>query len=203
MLAPKRNEVARNSEPPLQSGDRRMQIVRAAYCAIAEKGFEGLRMREIAARVGLNHSTLHYYFHGKEALIAGVMDYMVQELSLGRDNWSSTKELSPREQLAAHFATLVRQAREHPEMFVVLAEIHARSTRDPGIRAVMRAHERGWKRLIAGIVRAGVRCGDFRPMLDTDAVADIVIALIRGLNLGYSSSTASERVLRQLLLWLE
>ena len=129
------------SQASHQSKGRSKEIARAAYHAIAEKGFEGLRMREIAARAGLNHSTLHYYYAGKEALIAGVMAYMVEELSLGRDNAASE---SPREQLAAHFSALLHQAREHPEMFVVLAEIHGRSARDPGIRAVMSRNERAW-----------------------------------------------------------
>lgn len=161
-------------------------------------------MREIAARAGIDHSTLHYYFHGKEALIAGVMDYMVQELSLGRDSRLSNRQRSPREQLAAHFAALLRQAREHPEMFVVLAEIHARSIRDPEIRSVMQTNERAWKKFIVGILRAGVRCGDFDSALDIDIAATGVIALIRGLNFGHSGTlNGEERVLRQLVNWLE
>lgn len=187
----------------IEPKNRRSQIVRAAYCAIAEMGFEGLRMREIAARAGIDHSTLHYYFRSKESLIAGVMDYMVQELSLGRDTEMSDRQRSPREQLDAHFASLLRQAREHPEMFVVLAEIHARSARDSGIHSVMQSNERAWKKFIVGILRAGVRTGDFDPMLDTDIAADAVLALIRGLNLGYSLNlTRAERALGQLVKWL-
>lgn len=187
----------------IESKNRRSQIVRAAYCAIAELGFEGLRMRGIAARAGVDHATLHYYFRGKESLIAGVMDYMVQELSLGRDTEMSGRQRSPREQLDAHFAALLRQGREHPEMFVVLAEIHARSPRDPGIHSVMQSNERAWKKFILGILRAGVRTGDFDPMLDTDIAADAVFALVRGLNLGYSLNlTRAERALGQLVNWL-
>ena len=160
-------------------------------------------MREIAARAGIDHSTLHYYFRGKESLIAGVMDYMVQELSLGRDTEVSGKQRSPREQLDAHFAALLRQGREHPEMFVVLAEIHARSARDPGIHAVMQNNERAWKKFILEILRAGVRTGDFDSTLNADIAADAVLALIRGLNLGYSLSlTGAERALGQLAEWL-
>jgi AcrR family transcriptional regulator len=189
------------SQTSLRTKDRRKEIARAAYCAIAEKGFEGLRMREIAARAGLNHSTLHYYYAGKEALIEGVMAYMVQELSLGRDNAAPT---SPREQLAAHLAALLHQAREHPEMFVVLAEIHGRSARDPGIRSVMSRNERAWKKFIIEILRAGIRCGDFAPGLDADVAAEAVVALIRGLNFGHSGSIArAERALRLLMKWLE
>lgn len=192
------------SQTSKQAQDRRRQIAHAAYRAIAEKGFEGLRMREVAARAGLNHATLHYYYDGKEALIAGVMTYMVQELSLGRDNAPPGRPRSPRSQLAAHFAALLHQAREHPEMFVVLAEIHSRSARDPGIRSVMSRNERAWKKFIIDILRAGIRCGDFAPGLDPDAAAEAVLALIRGLNFGPAGSIPrAERALRLLMGWLE
>jgi AcrR family transcriptional regulator len=55
--APKSKDSAKNNE-------RRRGIVQAAYQTLAEKGFEGLRMREIAKRAGIDHSTLHYYFSG-------------------------------------------------------------------------------------------------------------------------------------------
>lgn len=183
--------------------ERRSRIVQAAYLTIAEKGFEGLRMREIGARAGLDHSTLHYYFAGKEALIAGVMEYMVLELSLGRETTRGGVRLRPREELTSHFAALVRQAREQPAMFVVLAEIHARSTRDPGIRSVMSANERTWKKLIVRILRRGMGCGDFDPALDADVAAEAILALVRGLNVGSSAGLArAERALHQLTSWL-
>ncbi|TMC63676.1 MAG: helix-turn-helix transcriptional regulator [Chloroflexota bacterium] len=49
--------------------DREQALVEAAFNQIAERGFEGLRTREVAAGVGLNIATLHYYFPTKEALI--------------------------------------------------------------------------------------------------------------------------------------
>ncbi|TMG42173.1 MAG: helix-turn-helix transcriptional regulator, partial [Chloroflexi bacterium] len=49
--------------------DRHEALVQAAFNQIAERGFEGLRTREVAAEVGVNIATLHYYFPTKEALI--------------------------------------------------------------------------------------------------------------------------------------
>jgi AcrR family transcriptional regulator len=192
-----------DSRAVAKTKDKRRRIVQATYFAIAEKGFEGLRMREIAARAGLDHSTLHYYFAGKEALISGLMEYMVQELSLGREEARAGARLSPREELTSHFAALVRQAREQPETFVVLAEIHARATRDPGIRSVMSANERTWKKFIVGILRRGMGCGDFDPTLDAEVAAEAILALIRGLNVGsFAGLARSERALQQLTTWL-
>jgi AcrR family transcriptional regulator len=188
----------------LKSEERRREIVRAAFETIAEKGFEGLRMREIALRAGLNHATLHYYFKGKEALIGGVMDYIVGELSLGRDPDLRTEESSARQQLAAHFQALRRQAREQPAIFLVLTEIHARAARDPAIRAVMARNERAWKRFLTGILLKGIRRGEFKAALGAEAAAETVIALIRGVNFTYSGNARDmDRPLRQLSLWLE
>jgi AcrR family transcriptional regulator len=80
------NPSAKSHKPShsTKSNERPHEIVHAAYQTLAENGFEGLRMREIAKRAWIDHSTLHYYFSGKEALIDGVVDYIVQELAIGR-----------------------------------------------------------------------------------------------------------------------
>src|SRR5947208_10483351 len=62
-------------------GERRRALVAAAYRRIASDGFEGLRTREVAADVGVNIATLHYYFPTKEALIRGVIGYAVSRFT--------------------------------------------------------------------------------------------------------------------------
>src|ERR1700694_4821346 len=61
--------------------ERRRSLLLAAYELIAEKGFEQLRTRDIAARAGVNIATLHYYFASKEDLIPGVVDHLLHEFS--------------------------------------------------------------------------------------------------------------------------
>src|SRR5262245_1553215 len=62
---------------PMNTDDRRrLSLVQAAYEVIAEQGFEGLRTRTVADRVGVNIATLHYYFPTKEALIGGLAEYL-------------------------------------------------------------------------------------------------------------------------------
>src|SRR5260370_42642291 len=58
--------------------DRRGALVRAAYNQIAERGFEGLRTREVAGEAGVNIATLHYYFPTKENLIEGAVEHAVE-----------------------------------------------------------------------------------------------------------------------------
>jgi AcrR family transcriptional regulator len=183
---------------------RRREIVRAAYLAIAEKGFEGLRMREIARRAGLDHATLHYYFGGKEELIDGVFDYIVNDLAIGRAPVEETEKLGPRELLHAHFREIVRQVRERPEMFVVLTEINSRATRDARVRAIVAKNDRAWKEFLMAILREGIKKKEFQAGMGVEVLAEAIISLIRGTNVtGAAQTEKLERALQQLSFWLE
>jgi AcrR family transcriptional regulator len=187
-----------------KNAERRRQIVHAAYQALAEKGFEGLRMREIAKRAGINHSTLHYYFEGKEALIDAIVEHIVHDLSIGRNPAIETQEISPRQRLSAHFDALIRQMEERPEMFVVLAEINARSMREPELRSIVARNDRGWKKFLTEILQAGIQKNEFHMNLDPEVAAEAIISLVRGLSVTCAGrAELMERPLHQLLLWLE
>src|SRR5438105_15439256 len=120
-----------NSEPAGARGARRRDaIVRIAYRQLAERGFEGLRVRDVAREAGINHATLLYYFPTKEALIQGVVGYLAHEFSINRAPGPSAAALSPLEELRHEFADARYRVRAMPEMFVVLAELAVRSRRD-------------------------------------------------------------------------
>src|SRR5713226_5280690 len=91
--------------------ERLHEIVLAAFNQIAERGFEGLRTREVAAEVGLNIATLHYYFPTKEALIRGVVEEAMRR-------FRSTLEPhgSPADQLRNHFRAVRQLLRTDPKL---------------------------------------------------------------------------------------
>lgn len=195
--SPQRSLTAKNAE-------RRRDIVHAAYQTLAEKGFEGLRMREIAKRAGIDHSTLHYYFAGKEALIDGIVDYIVKDLAIGRSPAVETEALNPRLRLMAHFDALIKQLQETPEMFVVLAELHSRAMREPALRSIFRKNDRGWKSFLTDILEAGILQNEFKANFVPDLIAEMIISLIRGLTITCAGQPDSmKRPLQQLIVWLE
>ena len=51
----------------------------AAFERVAEIGFEGLRLRQVAEQVGIDHSTLHHHFATKQALIVAVAEYTTRQ----------------------------------------------------------------------------------------------------------------------------
>jgi AcrR family transcriptional regulator len=187
-----------------KSAERRSEIVQAAYRTLAEKGFEGLRMRDIAQRAGIDHSTLHYYFAGKEALIDGIVDYIVQDLAVGRSPVSETEGLSPRLRLRAHFDALIKQLHETPEMFVVLAELNTRAMREPLLRAIFNRNDRKWKAFLTEVLETGIQRNEFKGKFLPDVAADAIISVIRGLTITCAGRPElTRRPLHQVLSWLE
>src|SRR5919204_2432556 len=105
--------------------ERQAELVEAAYRLLAERGFEGLRTRDVAGAVGLNVATLHYYYPTKEDLVRAVVGR-----AMGRFRSTLAPAGSPGEQLRAHLAGVRRLGRDEPELFAVMGELALRARRD-------------------------------------------------------------------------
>lgn len=152
---------------------RRQELVLAAFNQIAEQGFEGLRTREVAAEVGLNIATLHYYFPTKEALIRGVVDEAMRR-------FRSTLEPhgSPADQLRTHLRAVRQLLRTDPKLRAVMGELALRSARDQSIARIMRQTNDAWYRTLRGLLRRAANEGHLPPELDNDDVAALIVATL-------------------------
>jgi AcrR family transcriptional regulator len=65
------------------SGDAQERILVAALATFSERGFDGARTREIAARADVTLGLLQYYFGGKAKLWEAAVDLAFAELSSG------------------------------------------------------------------------------------------------------------------------
>src|SRR5438445_8084096 len=145
--------------------DRREALVLAAFEQIAEHGFEGLRTREVAAGVGLNIATLHYYFPTKEALIRAVVAHAM-------DRFRSTlaPHGSPADQLRNHLRAVRKLLRDEPEVGAVMGELALRSARDESLARIMATAFQAWQRTLRGLLARAARDGHLARELDNDDV---------------------------------
>ena len=179
---------------------RREELVRAAFTVLAERGFEGLRTREVAAAVGINVATLHYYFPTKEALIRGVVGH-----ALARFRTTLPESGAASARLRGHLRGLRRLAREEPEVFAVMGELTLRARRDPALAGLIGQTEDYWQRTIADLVRGARAEGALARGTNVDDLAGFVVAALKG---AYMLPTAStdpkrfERTLRELERYL-
>jgi AcrR family transcriptional regulator len=167
------------SVPPTDG--RRRELVLAAYQLIAESGLEDLRTRDIAAKVGINISTLHYYFETKEELIAAVVDHMTELFRTLRAPLAAGA--TALEELRHAFVTQAYRRRVEPWLDLVVQEMMLRARRDEKVRARLELMLLGWNGYVEAVIARGVREGDFARDLDPKIAAAIITAHAMGSNL--------------------
>ena len=184
--------IKRQATIPAES--RKDALVAAAYQILATRGFEGLRTREVAAAVGINIATLHYYFPHKEDLIRGVVAH-----AMGRFRGTLGGAGSAEDQLRAHFRGLRRLSRDEPELFAVMAELAIRGVRDASLRKIVGGTDDAWRTMLRTLLRRAKDEGAVAEDLDPDGMAAVIVATLKGtFMLPASEPENVERTFRQL-----
>ena len=174
--------------------DRRDALVRAAFNQIAERGFEGLRTREVAAEVGVNIATLHYYFPTKEALIRGVIAHAMQ-----RFRTTLAPHGGSGDPLRRHLRAVRTLLRDEPQVGAVMGELALRSARDPSLAQVMRETYDAWHRTLRGLLKRAARDEQLAPELNSDDVAALIMATLTSMTLPtVASAQRVDQAFRQL-----
>jgi AcrR family transcriptional regulator len=173
--------------------ERREQLVAAAFRRVAEVGFEGLRLRQVAEDVGIDHSTLHHHFATKQDLIAAVTQFTTRQF------WTTAPPATdPAAALRAHLRELRRMIDEQPDLLVVTAELDLRARRDPVVAAELARQESGWRAELARLLRAGNTAGTWS--VDPAAGGELVIAAVKGVRLAPAAAGQVFEQLESLLL---
>ena len=162
---------------------KRQQLIEAAAKVFASHGFTDTRMSSIADEAGVGKGTLYEYFDSKEALFFAVVEWIN-----GR-TWERVQEVleataSPRQQLEGLFAVSSQLVAEHLEVHGVTLDFWAASrgsAHEERFIDATRESYRRYRKLVADLVRRGQEAGEFRPEVDAQAVATMVVGAFDGL----------------------
>lgn len=186
----------------LNESVRWQEIVSAAFDLVAQKGLEGLRVREVADQVGINNATLHYYFRNKQALVEAILQYTIYHIATTHDP-DFPPPSSATERLQQHFADHLYQYRLYPERFVVITEIILRSFRDVAVHAILLKQQDLWHKLVISILQEGMTAGEFDPNRSPEIIANHITALFRGISLSREIDENDwSNVSNQLIEWI-
>ncbi|MDQ7776530.1 TetR/AcrR family transcriptional regulator [Paracoccus aminovorans] len=154
----------------IRKDGRRAMIARAARALIVENGYAALRTRDVAARVGINISTLHFHVANKSALVALVAettrDAFLDLLPPAPDP-TRPAQAQLRAEAQAYFFSL----RDRPELAACFAQLMQLAGAEPAIAVQMDSFAQSWCQRYAEILAIGRTQGVFRANLDPLAAA--------------------------------
>jgi len=107
------------------------------------KGLEEVHARTVAAEIGVNHATVHYYFPKRSDLIIGVADYSLQILLEDRERFQEGAT-TPGEKIENELALAEAYCRKQSRFVKVLACLYVASIGDANVRKRMKAIWTAW-----------------------------------------------------------
>lgn len=157
----------------------RRLIVETAWDLFARRGYDSVRIADIAAAAGTSSASVHYYFSAKSELFDATLDYSVK-LAFDRQIAWLDEIRSPRhrlERLLELQSPIGRTARSEWSIWLQTWSRLALASSPAGDYPA--AYDR-WSRTVATTIADGQATGDFRSG-DSAAMADELTSLLDGL----------------------
>lgn len=153
-------------------------VVAAARRLFERFGPAKTSMEEIAREAGLSKATLYNYFGGKEAVIAGVIEYerkaLVDKLQKAVDDADG-----PVEALRAFLLTRSGEVQRHRRAYRAGREEFLRHM--PQVSKAIEQNRREERAIIERVLAAGVSAGAFREIEDIPLTADVIFTSAIGI----------------------
>ena len=115
-----KQQSARTPGSRLMAGSTILAIVEATRKALAERGYEALSMRDVAARAKITAAAIYRHFPNKNALVDYVVGDTLREFELHLMRAIAPLPPGSFERLAALGMAYIRSATEHEEHFKIL-----------------------------------------------------------------------------------
>lgn len=155
-------------------------IIETAARAFAEHGFEAVSLNELVAATGMSKGAFYFHFSTKEevalAAFRSKQIELIERLAVEVDANADVVD-----QLTAILLRRAELVSDDPSLHCVIrlgGELSARSNAGSDYASFMETATN----TLAGLIRRGIRSGEFRRQLDPEATARAIFAWIVGMD---------------------
>lgn len=181
---------------------RRRNLLDAAWCCVARKGFAELTVDDVCQEAGVSKGSFYGYFDSKQALLVALLDddaaaleARIAEIQASRDSARTRVE---------GFVRAMLQRGEDPARTQLLADLWSAVASDPALRTRFSETVRRRRSLLRSWIEEAAAAGELRAV-PANALGSVLLALGDGLMLHASIEPAGfqwrnvRRVLSMLL----
>jgi AcrR family transcriptional regulator len=168
------------SPRPSLADERRPQIMDAAVRVISSRGFDGMRLSDVAEEAGVSVGTVQHYFGSREAVLIAAFRH-VHAGALRRWMAAANAERDPWRRMVA----IIDSAIDHRyrERWAVWLDYWTLSQRDARMRRDSADLHRAWLAPLCTAIEDGTAAGRFAPLGAVQDVAERLLGLMDGLAL--------------------
>jgi AcrR family transcriptional regulator len=155
--------------------DTKLQIFLTAARLFAEKGYNGVSMREISEQSNVSKPTIYYYFGSKEGIFRELLETgMKYGVDFSRKIAES--EFPAKEKLVKILQNQFKLSCVHPEFSKFFMMVFLTSENIPFAEDFKR-HVRAHKKLLVNIFKEGIQSGEFGAGANPELATEIFVAV--------------------------
>ncbi len=173
----------------LSLDEKKQRILAVIRKLLAERGFSGTTISQVAKEAGISRGLLHYYYKNKDEMLAHViranMEMSIEMIEHILNRARSADELS-----SEMVNMLQHVIKNDPDFFKVFFESWAIGRQSPIIAEELQAlYGRFRKAMQKGLMRAKVQ-KIISPTLPVDGLAALITGIIDGMGLQFATEAA-------------
>ncbi len=163
---------------------KRQQLLDAAITCFARNGFSETTIEDICREAGVSHGALYRHFRSKEDIIEASYwrdrETMTARFAAAKKKGDTRRIMEELFELYIH-----RRDQSDPQTQMRLkfrVQLYAEAARNPRIRETQYKTWEDFLESFGGIVRGAQERGEINPVLDSETVVRVLMALIIGFN---------------------
>ena len=155
---------------------RQTQIIQASVAIIAEKGIQGLTMKNIATAIGISEPAIYRHFASKNEILSGIIKLM--RMSTNENSQVNKLELSPMQRLELSLRNRTAAFVNNPALAAIIfsEEIFISDNQlSQEIRKIMNERQA----LFVELLTKGQAVGEVRDDVEAEQLATMIIGAFR------------------------
>jgi AcrR family transcriptional regulator len=148
------------------------KIFQAAARLFAEKGYNGVSMREISESTGLSKPTIYYYFGSKEGIYTSLVDVGLHH-NLEQFQQIINMNIPIKQKIIEIIKIRFKQVQEYPEFAKFFLLIFMSIEKLPFLKKFI-AEAAGRRQSLADLIQQGIYQGEFGQSANPKLAADIL-----------------------------
>lgn len=134
----------------------RAALLDAAKRLIAERGYAGTSVRDLASASGANVAAVNYHYGSRERLLTqAVLESFLDWTDRVSRVAAADREAGPLEQLLSSLAAMLDELPEHEALFATFLEALLQARRSPQLHGQLAEHYAEQRRRVGDMVRTG------------------------------------------------
>ena len=173
--------------PASEQGDTLEEIRTAAFRLFGRYGYDGVSLNRVAKDSGVTKAALYWHFDGKAALYVACLAQLYERF--GHHVFQPMKDADgPIPRLVELFRGILRLLDDPMIRGGVAGFWMTPSSTEVPDAATVRTQFAGFARtMLSGTIATGIERGDFRAIVEPDAMADAIVAIVESIVLPLQS----------------